>query len=167
MSIFESAPPPPALSQGVNQEIHLSMGHGSHSNDEHEDTALHPGHADIDPGELVPIVVPIASFGATIAIVAIVLYFRFRSQRLKHELVKVYLDKGQEVPPLVLGDAPTRNADLRRGLVLLAAGVSLAIAFAIGGQREAIGFGAIPGLIGLAYLVVWRIEQARNGAEHG
>jgi hypothetical protein len=137
----------------VNQEIHVSLDHGS--------------HGEVSPGELVPIVVPIASFGTTVVIVAIVLYFRLRATRLKHELVRIYLDKGQPVPPLVLGEGRSPNADLRRGLVLLATGVSIAIAFALGGQGQVVGLGVIPALIGVAYLVVWRIERARSDAEHG
>jgi hypothetical protein len=124
--------------------------------------------SEVSPGELVPIVVPIASFGATVVIVGVVLFYRFRTQRLKHDLVRSYLDKGQPAPPDLLGEAPSRNGDLRRGLVLLATGISLSLAFLIAGERQATGFGLIPALIGLAYLAVWRIEQSRNGgAEHG
>jgi hypothetical protein len=136
----------------VSQEIHVSMGHG----------------ADVTPGELVPIVVPIASFGTTVILVGLVLVYRFRTQRLKHDLVKAYLDRGQAAPADLLGEAPSRNGDLRRGLVGLATGIALAIAFFVAGERQATGFGLIPALIGLAYLAVWRIEQGRSGgAEHG
>jgi hypothetical protein len=123
---------------------------------------------DVSPEEFVPLLVPIASFGATLAAIAIVLFYRFRATRLKHELVKAYLDKGEPPPKDLLGGAPSRNADLRRGLVLLATGISLALAFLIQGEAHATGFGLIPALIGGAYLLMWRIERDRSpGEERG
>src|SRR5262249_31461870 len=75
------------------------------------------------------------------AVIAIALYARYRSQKQKHDLVKTFLDKGQEPPARLLGDDPrTRNGDLRRGLVLVATGARPVLAVAIrapgGGDRR-------------------------------
>jgi hypothetical protein len=119
------------------------------------------------PEELVPILVPVASFGATIAIVAIVLYFRYRTLRLKQDLLEAFLAKGEAIPPALLSlpkAAASRNGDLRRGLVLLGGGGGLSVALLFAHQPDAAGFGLIPALIGVAFLIVWKVE-AGAGSE--
>jgi hypothetical protein len=116
------------------------------------------------PEELVPLLVPVASFGAIVAVVAIVLFFRYRTQRLRHEMYRVFLEKGEPIPPELLGRRASQNGDLRRGLVLLGGGVGLTLAILLAHQPEAAGFGLIPALIGVGFLVVWKIEL-RSGVE--
>ena len=112
-------------------------------------------------------------------------YFRARDREQLHETLRVAYEKGQPVPPELIeslqknvpasGSLSTPERDLRRAVVLLCVGVGLAgLGF---GLYEGIrpyddsgawatawsvaGAGAIPGLIGLAYLILW---LAKRGA---
>jgi hypothetical protein len=122
-------------------------------------TVFEGAHDGPGPEAFVPLVVPLASFGATVAIVGIVLFFRYKVQRSRQDLIETFLEKGEPIPPLLLaGRTRSRHADLRRGLVLItgAAGLSLALLFV--GQGAAAGFGLIPALIGVAFLIMWKVE---------
>ena len=116
----------------------------------------------LSPDVVIPLVVPAVTYGAIIAIVAIVFYFRYRAQQMRQELYKTYIEKGEPIPEALLGrPAPqARNGDLRRGLVLLAGGFGLSVALFFAQERDAVGFGLIPALIGIAYLVVWKVERS-------
>lgn len=120
------------------------------------------------------------SFVAAIFLVPRYLKSRERSKLL--DTLKVAYEKGQPVPPELIealqrGDVPsvrsteisTSESDLRRAIVLISVGVGIALlgyglywgisyasdeGGAITGAAVA-GCGAIPGLIGLAYLVLW------------
>jgi len=120
------------------------------------------------------------SFVAAIFLVPRYLKSRERSKLL--DTLKVAYEKGQPVPPdlieaLQRGDVPsvrsteisTSESDLRRAIVLISVGVGIALlgyglywgisyasdeGGAITGAAVA-GCGAIPGLIGVAYLVLW------------
>jgi hypothetical protein len=110
---------------------------------------------------IVPLVVPAVSMGAIVAVVAISLYFRYRTQHLRQDLYRSFLEKGEPIPGELLqprGKSPGRNGDLRRGLVLLAGGIGLSIAVLCAHNPDAIGFA----LIGVAYLIVWKVELGSN-----
>ncbi|HUZ13750.1 MAG TPA: hypothetical protein VMU93_12990 [Caulobacteraceae bacterium] len=106
-------------------------------------------------------------------------YFRAKERAQLHETLRIAYEKGLPPPPELIekltagGQAPTQssalNADLRRGVVLVAVGLGLCglglglgwgIGFAdqTGGAITGgvvAGAGAIPGLIGVAYLLLW------------
>jgi len=109
-------------------------------------------------------------------------YLRFRERERMHETLRAAFDKGQPVPPEIItalqsNIAPsipsTPERDLRRAVVFIAVGlglcglgygmwyglssVSYTAAYITGGSIA--GFGAIPGLIGLAYLVLWATRR--------
>jgi hypothetical protein len=119
-----------------------------------------------NPDVLVPILAPAVTFGAIIAVVGIALYFRYRAQQLRQELYASFIQKGEPIPPELLpGKAPKRgNADLRAGLVLLLGGIGLSFALCIANLFPYAGFGSIPALIGVGYLIVWKVE-VRGGAQ--
>lgn len=118
---------------------------------------------------IAPIGVSGVVFGFTAIIVGIVAYGRYRSQRLRHETIRMALEKGQLLPPDLLDRAASsryaRNSperDLRRGLVLLAVGLgsSLCLRFSeTFGQESSWAVGFIPGLIGVAYLVAYALGR--------
>lgn len=112
---------------------------------------------------IVGTVVPCAVFATTFAIVVALLYYRFRTLRLRNELVALYLSRGEAVPPWLLG-APVagRNVDLRRGLVLLAGGLGISGAGGILRHGDAAAFGIIPALIGCAFLIVWKVGASAD-----
>jgi hypothetical protein len=111
-------------------------------------------------------------------------YFAARERAAMHETLRVAYEKGQPVPPELIekltAATPRQSyggssspggpdADLRRAIILIAVGLGLAglggglfwgfmfvnpiPAGIIGGSVA--GSGAIPGFIGVAYLVLW------------
>jgi hypothetical protein len=121
---------------------------------------------------LVPIGVVGTIFGFTAVMIGIVAYARHRNGRLRHETIRLAIEKGQPLPPELLDPMIRRDPalrDLRRGLLLLAVGLGACLYLGLsplpGVHREwAAGF--IPGLMGLAYLATWAIGR-RTPAEAG
>ncbi len=118
------------------------------------------------------------------AVILVPIYLKFQDRQRMHETLRLAYEKGQPVPPELIAAlqsnvAPIRpstpESDLRRAVVLIAVGLGFAglgyglwyglmstseIAAKISGGCTA-GVGAIPGLIGVAYLVLW---ATRRGA---
>lgn len=94
-------------------------------------------------------------FGFTAAIVASVLYTRHRDRALRHETIRVALERGQPVPPELLTDprgSRARRSDLSYGVLLLFTGVGLsAFLWSIHNRNWAAGL--IFMALGLGYLV--------------
>jgi len=115
-------------------------------------------------------------------------YIRSRERQRLYELMRTAYEKGQTVPPEVIAqlsaepqlDAAPRQSgsgsadpDLRRAVVLIAVGIGLAglglglgwgigTVSAIGGTITGgiiAGCGAIPGFIGVAYLLLWLVSR--------
>jgi hypothetical protein len=134
-------------------------------------------------------IVPILGILMIIAIVIgplwIRSYFAARERAQVHETLRVAYEKGQPVPPELTAATPRQSyggssspggpdADLRRAIILIAVGLGLAglgaglfwgfmfvnpIPAGIVGGSVA-GSGAIPGFIGVAYLVLWFARRA-------
>ena len=110
---------------------------------------------------LVAIVGMVAGFGLPLVLVAIILFYKHRKAQLNHETILKLAEKGLPVPPELM-DSPRRgNAGLRGGLVLVALGIALSVFFAGWGPGWSIGL--IPGLMGVALLVAWKIESKSRG----
>ena len=110
---------------------------------------------------LVAIVGMVAGFGLPLVLVAIILFYKHRKAQLNHETILKLAEKGLPVPPELM-DSPRRgNAGLRGGLVLVALGIALSVFFAAQGLGWSIGL--IPGLMGVALLVAWKIESKSTG----
>ncbi len=124
---------------------------------------------------LVPIGVTGTVFGFTAVIVGLVAYARHRTQRLRHETIRLAIEKGQALPPDLLDAARppgdrSAERDLRRGLVLVAVGLGVGLFLALApfsgaDQNWSIGF--IPGLIGVAYLVAYAIGRRPSAPPPG
>jgi Domain of unknown function (DUF6249) len=116
-------------------------------------------------------------------------YFAARERSQLHETLRVAYEKGQPVPPELIekltaatprqgsggsSSSSGPDADLRRAIILIAVGLGLVglgaglfwgfmyvnpiPAGIIGGSVG--GAGAIPGFIGLAYLVLWMARRS-------
>ena len=111
-----------------------------------------------DTVALVAIIGLLTSFGLPLLLVAIVLYYKHRKARLAHETIARLAEKGLPVPPELL-EPPRRpaSAGLRGGLVLVGLGVALSVFFSGWGPGWSIGL--IPGLMGAALLIAWKIEN--------
>ncbi len=110
----------------------------------------------------------LALFGFPVAIVAIIMFSSWAKSRSLQRTVRMMVEKGQPVPPELFAapaGAPLRPwYDLRRGIVLLAVGVGIVMFFGISaGWDEGVwALGLIPGLIGLGYILAWRLAN-RHG----
>ena len=98
----------------------------------------------------------LASFGLPLLVIAIVLIYKHQRNRLQQETILRLAEKGLPVPPELLAP-PERSASPKAGLVLLALGIALSIFFWERGQPWSIGL--IPGLMGMALLVAWKIDS--------
>ena len=108
---------------------------------------------------------------------------RSRERQKLYDLMRASVDRGQPLPPELVAqltaetETPIRStgadADMRRAVVLIAVGLGLAMfggllgwgismASPIGGAITGgiiAGCGAIPGFIGLAFLILWLVGR--------
>ena len=116
------------------------------------------------PWIAIPIVliVFLTIFGLPVAIVGLIMYFSFSKSRNMHKTVRMMVEKGQPVPEPLLIPPPVvrKRSDLRRGVTLLMVGAGLMVFFGACNDWEggAWSLGIIPFLIGLGYLLVWRLD---------
>jgi hypothetical protein len=112
-------------------------------------------------GGLVAMLAVILVFGMPIIIViAILIHKSKRTQRI-HQTVVALAEKGLPIPPELFIDKPAADSasPLHRGVILIAVGAGLTIFFLSMPDRDAPwGVGMIPLLIGVGYLIVWKLE---------
>ncbi|MBA3543168.1 MAG: hypothetical protein H0T83_01810 [Chthoniobacterales bacterium] len=108
------------------------------------------------------LIIFVTIFGLPVAIVGTILYFSFSKNRAMHKTVRMMVEKGQPVPEAILNPPPVvrQRSDLRRGITLLMVGASLMIFLGATNDWEggAWSIGVIPFMIGLGYLLVWRLD---------
>ncbi len=132
--------------------------------------------------ELVPIVATIFFWSFLTAVILVPIYLRHRDRSQMQETLRTALEKGQTLPTELVTalqnsvaskTMPTREGDLRRAIVLIAVGLGFCAlgyglwyglmtvddtaAYITGGCTA--GVGAIPGLIGVAYLILWASKR--------
>lgn len=120
--------------------------------------------------EIWMILIPIVMFIAIAVVLSFWLYFRFRGRREFQETIRAAIDRGQELSPDMLDrlgrPGTSGNTDLRRGIVAVAIGVGLGASGLVLGEehsvRPLIAAGALPLLIGAAYLALWRFGGDRR-----
>ncbi|MEZ5559225.1 MAG: DUF6249 domain-containing protein [Pseudomonadales bacterium] len=116
-------------------------------------------------GELVPITM----FIMIAVIFCAFFYFRHRTRLEVQSTVRTALEHGQQLTPEVLeglSDAlNSRNGDLRKGLVSIAMGIAVCVFALMIDEPDAtaplMGLSSFPFLIGIAYLVLWRLNPRR------
>jgi hypothetical protein len=116
------------------------------------------------------------------AVIIVPIYLKYQDRRRMHETLRIAFEKGQPVPPELIAAlqsniAPRRpttpESDLRKAIILMAIGLGLCglgyglwyglmsvndiAAYVTGGSIA--GAGAIPGLIGVAHLVLWATRR--------
>jgi len=101
-------------------------------------------------------------FGAPVLVVAAIMFFSYLKSRSLHRTVREMVAKGQEVPAALFAPPPVVKArsDLRRGIVLVMVGIGVMVCFGAWSEWEggAWAMGVIPFVIGLGYLLVWKLE---------
>ena len=117
----------------------------------------------------IPIVaiVFLSIFGAPVAIVVMIGIFSIIATRMRQRTIRMMVEKGQPVPAELLAPATRgirRRSDARRGVVWTMVGLGLMIWLAAVNDWEggAWSFGLIPFLIGLGYLIVWKLENKKD-----
>ncbi len=111
---------------------------------------------------LIPLTAIVFTFGMPIMIVGVVLYSSYRKKRLMHDTINQYVSSGKDIPPEVLKGLQkemTPKNNLHRGLVLSGIGMGIFACFAVIGSLEAAAFGLIPLFVGLAQLLIWKLEN--------
>ena len=177
-------PPPPPPAPAASASATVSVSPGSNLADKlHEklDKKLKRHHGividgdgDHDLGEIksddIPeFVIPIVAitmltiFGAPVLIVALIMYFGFSKNRALHRTVRIMAEKGQPIPAALLAPptpAVKQRSDMRRGVVLCMVGLGIMIFFSAVNDWEggSWAIGVIPFVIGLGYLLVWKLE---------
>ena len=117
-----------------------------------------------------PYLVPLA--GISIAITAIILggIEKLQKRRLRHELLRVALEKGQPLPPELLDEKSAERAerdDRRSGIIAVAVGLALYIFLGLLIPTAGVKWVAlIPGFIGLALLLNWALERASDDRQN-
>src|SRR6266545_1257663 len=117
----------------------------------------------------IPIVaiVFLSIFGAPVAIVIMIGIFSIIATRMRQRTIQMMVEKGQPVPAELLAPATRgirRRSDARRGVIWTMVGLGLMIWLAAVNDWEggAWSFGLIPFLIGLGYLIVWKLENKKD-----
>jgi hypothetical protein len=126
-------------------------------------------HRLLSPEIIGPLVSVPTTFFTVLAIVVVSLIYRFRKDKQRLETVRFLAERGHDVPvELLVPRAKSTNiGTLKSGLVLLLGGAGLSISLLLAHQTDAVGFGLIPGFIGVAYLVVWKVDRAQAGKAPG
>ena len=117
----------------------------------------------------IPIVaiVFLSIFGAPVLIVIMIGIFALLISRSRQRTIRMLVEKGQPVPAELLAPATRavrQRSDVRRGVVWAMIGLGAMIFFgAINDWEGGIwSLGLIPFLIGLGYLIVWKLEGKKD-----
>lgn len=131
--------------------------------------------------------VPIAFFVCVAAIFVAPAWMRHRERQSMQDIVRVAYEKGQPVSPelisaiqssLALRAPSTREADLRRAIIFIAIGLGLVgLGYGLWYGLDSVsdegayisgactaGVGAIPMMIGIAYLILWATGSKKSAA---
>src|SRR6476646_4881776 len=117
----------------------------------------------------IPIVaiVFLSIFGAPVMIVIVIGVFALIGNRMRQRTIRMMVEKCQRVPAELLAPEVRRvrrRSDVRRGVVWAMVGLGMMIFFGAVNDWEggAWSFGLIPFLIGLGYLIVWKLENKKD-----
>src|SRR5213080_823472 len=117
----------------------------------------------------IPIVaiVFLSIFGAPVLIVATIGIFALIGNRMRQRTIRMMVEKGQPVPAELLAPEVRRvrrRSDVRRGVIWTMVGLGLMVWLAAVNDWEGgvWSFGLIPFLIGLGYLIVWKLENKKD-----
>ncbi|MGZ8362819.1 MAG: DUF6249 domain-containing protein [Caulobacteraceae bacterium] len=124
---------------------------------------------------LTGIFVPLIVFGSIAAIFIVPRYFKSREREQVQQTVRAAIEKGEGLPQEVI-ESLTRDFkplstpmhDIRAGVIWLAIAAGIAIlGYTIAWQTDEgdpfpimLGFAAIPGLVGVVYLVLAAVNKA-------
>jgi len=157
------------LADKIHQKLDKKL-HGHHG------ITIDAGDKDLDPDVrkmrdfvAIPIVaiVFLSIFGAPVAIVIVIGIFALLGSRMRQRTIRMMVEKGQPVPAELLAPemrAVRRRSDVRRGVIWAMIGLGAMIFFgAVNDWESGVwSLGLIPFLIGLGYLIIWRLERKKD-----
>ncbi len=130
-----------------------------------------PGHGFGGPNFLEVVLVMFAilvPFATLAGIFGLFLYFRYRRNKMLHDTLRAMIEKGVPIPPELLAPPSVqpfatqrmsrKRNDLRTGLVWTAIGLGVTFCF-IASQSHAWPLGFIFVLVGVAFLITWKLDQ--------
>ena len=167
-TISATSTPASKIEQSIRKKHKKHFGFTINDHDTDLDRLDHGKSPDDLPGMVIPIVgiVFLTIFGAPVLIVALILYFSFSRQRALHRTVRMMVEKGQPVPEALLNPPPAQRqrSDVRRGVVLTMIGIGVTVFLGAASEWEggAWTLGLIPFLIGLGYLLVWKLDTKKD-----
>lgn len=110
--------------------------------------------------------VPITMFLVIGAVLCAYLYLRYRARQEVLATVRHALERGHELTPELLeavsGDVGGGQRDLRKGVIWLALAVAIGIMSWAFDESDLLGIAALPLLLGIAYLILWRFSGGRD-----
>ena len=115
-------------------------------------------------GGIIALLAVILVFGTPVIIVIAILIHKARRTAAIHDTVVRLAEKGLPVPPeLFVERRPDTTSPLHKGVILVAVGLGLIVFFLTMQDRQAPwGVGTIPLLIGIGYLIVWKLEGTKG-----
>jgi hypothetical protein len=156
------------IADRIHRKLEKKLG-GKHGIVIDTDDGDHQGHDDDIPAMIIPLVgiVFLSIFGAPVLIVILIGGFALLVSRSRQRTIRMLVEKGQPVPAELLAPATRgvrQRSDARRGVVWTMVGLGLMIWLASVNDWEggAWSFGLIPFLIGLGYLIVWKLENKKD-----
>jgi hypothetical protein len=131
---------------------------------EHEDADLHKMREFAIP---IVAIVFLSIFGAPVLIVILIGMFALSISRSRQRTIRMLVEKGQPIPAELLAPAARavrRRSDVRRGVVWAMVGLGMMIFFGAVNDWEGgvWSLGLIPFLIGVGYLLVWKLEGKKD-----
>jgi len=112
-------------------------------------------------------IVFLSIFGAPVLIVIMIGIFALLIGRSRQRTIRMMVEKGQPVPAELLAPhtrAVRQRSDVRRGVIWTMIGLGAMIFFGAVNDWEGgvWSIGLIPFLIGLGYLMVWKLEGKKS-----
>ena len=165
---------PSDLADRIHQKLEKKFRgkHGKHGiiigDHDEGDIDLESSHGDI-PAMVIPLVgiVFLTIFGAPVLIVMAIGLFALLVSRSRQRTIRMMVEKGQPVPAELLAPhtkAVRQRSDVRRGVIWTMIGLGAMIFFGAVNEWEGgvWSIGLIPFLIGLGYLMVWKLEGKKS-----
>lgn len=124
---------------------------------------LSRGGINIHPNEsgVVPVIAILSVFGTPVLITGIIVLGWYQRQKRRMSLMEKIVESGQPIPEELLNNAMDQGkpgTSLRKGVTSLGLGAGLII-FGFFVSETLMAIGAIPVCMGLAYLLLWKLED--------
>ena len=156
------------IADRIHRKLEKKLG-GKHGIVIDTDDGDHDGHSDEIPTMVIPIIgiVFLSIFGAPVLIVMLIGFFALLKSRSRQRTIRMLVEKGQPVPVELLAPATRsvrQRSDVRRGVVWTMVGLGLMVWLGAVNDWEggAWSLGLIPFLIGLGYLIIWKLENKKD-----